>query len=164
MVAVSNSSFVHGSAGVDEVTDAVLSASRVLVAISSRSLTAAGEVTLAQYRALVVLQSRGPQSAQNLASELGVAASTATRMGDRLVAKGLIRREAAVEDRREVRLLITPAGAGIVADVSRHRRRDLRRIVSAMPERDRATLVRALESFNRSAGEVPEGDWYLGWA
>jgi DNA-binding MarR family transcriptional regulator len=149
--------------GVDEVTDAVLSASRVLVAISSRSLSGTGEVTLAQYRALVVLQSRGPQSAQTLASELGVAASTATRMCDRLVAKGLIQRDAAVESRREVRLVITPTGAGIVAAVSRRRRRELRRIVSAMPERDRATLVRALESFNRAAGEIPEGDWYLGW-
>lgn len=141
----------------------MLSASRALIAIASRSLADAGTVTIAQYRALVVLQSRGPQSAQQLATELGVAPSTATRMCDRLVAKELIAREAAAQNRREVRLMITPAGAEVVGAVSRRRRRDLRRIVSAMPERDRAALVRALESFNRAAGEVPEDDWYLGW-
>jgi DNA-binding MarR family transcriptional regulator len=155
---------VHESSGVDEVTDAVLSASRVLVAVASRSLAGNENVTLAQYRTLVVLQSRGPQSAQNLAAELGVAPSTVTRMCDRLVGKGLVKREAVAENRREVRVLGTPAGADIVGAVSRRRRRELRRIVSAMTDRERGTLVRALESFNQAAGEVPEDDWYLGWS
>jgi DNA-binding MarR family transcriptional regulator len=155
---------VHESSGVDEVTDAVLSASRVLVAVASRSLAENENVTLAQYRTLVVLQSRGPQSAQNLAAELGVAPSTVTRMCDRLVGKGLVKREAVAENRREVRVLVTPAGADIVGAVSRRRRRELRRIVSAMTDRERGTLVRALESFNQAAGEVPEDDWYLGWS
>jgi DNA-binding MarR family transcriptional regulator len=155
---------MHRSSGVDEVTDAVLSASRVLVAVASRSLAENENVTLAQYRTLVVLQSRGPQSAQNLAAELGVAPSTVTRMCDRLVAKGLVKREAVAENRREVRVLVTPAGADIVGAVSRRRRRELRRIVSAMTDRERGTLVRALESFNQAAGEVPEDDWYLGWS
>jgi hypothetical protein len=33
-----------------------------------------------------------------------------------------------------------------------------------MTDRERGTLVRALESFNQAAGEVPEDDWYLGWS
>ncbi len=150
--------------GVEDVTDALLSASRSLVAVASRSLAPMGAVTLPQYRALVVLQSRGPQSAQHLATELGVAPSTATRMCDRLVAKHLIEREPFAGDRREVRLRVTRAGRAIVTDVSRRRRRELRKIVTAMPARDRAALVRALESFNRASGEVPEDRWYLGWA
>jgi DNA-binding MarR family transcriptional regulator len=154
---------MHEPAGVDEVTDAVLSASRALVAIASRSLAETETVTIAQYRALVVLQSRGPQSAQQLAAELGVAPSTATRMCDRLVAKDLIARDAVAGNRREVRLMVTAEGAEVVGAVSRRRRRELRKIVSAMPERDRTALVKALESFNRSADEVPENDWYLGW-
>lgn len=159
---MSGSSGSRGSGSVDEVTDAVLTASRALVAIASRSLADAGAVTVAQYRALVVLQSRGPQSAKQLAVELGVAASTVTRMCDRLVVKDLIRRDAA-EDRREVRLMVTSAGAEIVGAVSRRRRRELRKILSSMPARDRVALVSALESFNRATGEVPEDDWYLGW-
>jgi DNA-binding MarR family transcriptional regulator len=155
---------MHETDGVVEVTDALVSASRSLVAVASRSLAPLGTVTIAQYRTLVVLQSRGPQSAQHLAAELRVAPSTATRMSDRLVAKGLIEREPSPEDRREVRLGVTSAGAEIVRDVSRRRRRELQTIVSAMPARERAALVRALESFNRASGEVPEDDWYLGWA
>ena len=51
------------------LVDAVLSASRVFVAIAARSLAdAAEEVTLAQYRTLVVLASRGPQTLAGLAA------------------------------------------------------------------------------------------------
>lgn len=45
---------------VDAVTGAVLTASRLLVAVSARSLSAAGErVTLPQFRMLLVLSTRG---------------------------------------------------------------------------------------------------------
>lgn len=150
---------------VDAITDAVLGASRVLVAVASRSLAeVAGAVTLPQYRALVVLQSRGPQPAHVLASELKIAPSSVTRLGDRLVAKGLIIREPFEGNRRELRLRVTAEGAAIVASVSRRRRAELRSAVSAMPDDDRQQLVRVLEAFTRAAGEVPEDDWYLGWA
>jgi hypothetical protein len=70
--------------------DAVLTASRSMVAVATRSLGAAAEeTTIAQYRALVVLASRGPRRIADLAEALDVAPSTAGRMGDRLVRKGL---------------------------------------------------------------------------
>jgi DNA-binding MarR family transcriptional regulator len=156
---------VQSDPDVDAITDAVLGASRVLVGVASRSLAAAAEeVTLPQYRALVVLQSRGPQPAHVLASELQIVPSSVTRLCDRLVAKGLIAREPLEGNRREVRLQVTSEGAKIVASVSRRRRRALRSVVSTMDADDRQDLVRVLEAFNRAAGEVPEDDWYLGWA
>ena len=55
-------------AGAD-VVDAVLAASRTLVAVTEQSLgSAAEDTTLAQYRALVVLASRGPQRMVDLAA------------------------------------------------------------------------------------------------
>ncbi|HVA08798.1 MAG TPA: MarR family transcriptional regulator, partial [Acidimicrobiales bacterium] len=64
----------------DPVVDAVLSASRVLVAIAARSLSdVAEEVTLTQYRTLIVLASRGPQNLAGLAEAVGVTSATATR-------------------------------------------------------------------------------------
>ena len=97
----------------EPVVDAVIGASRALVAIAARSLAAAGdEVTLPQYRALVVLASRGPQRVVDLAGVLDVTASTATRMCDRLVRKGLIRRQRQPSDRRSVRMSISAAGPG----------------------------------------------------
>ena len=102
--------------GADEAAvDAVLTASRTMVAVATMSLgTAAEETTIAQYRALVVLASRGPQRLVDLAGALGVMPSTAGRMCDRLVRKGLIRRHRARADRRAVQLSITAAGRDVV--------------------------------------------------
>ena len=77
--------------GGDELVDAVLGASRALVAVAARSLaTVADDVTLAQYRVLIELAARGPQRLADLASALAVERSTATRMCDRLVRKRLV--------------------------------------------------------------------------
>ena len=95
--------------------EAVLTASRAMIAVATRSLGAAAEeTTIAQYRTLVVLASRGPQRMVDLAGALGVAPSTAGRMCDRLVRKGLIRRQRARTDRRAVLVSITPAGRIVV--------------------------------------------------
>ena len=76
-----------------DLVDALLSASRAMVALAARSLADLdAEVTLPQFRALVVLASRGPQRVVDISAELGVNASTGTRMCDRLVRKTLIRR------------------------------------------------------------------------
>src|SRR5436305_2945654 len=100
MVAAYNGCTMQAS-DLDAVTDAVLRASRALVAVAARSVVGAGEdVTLAQYRALVVLRSRGPQTMQALSAALGVVPSTGTRMGDRLVRKGLVQRQSSAQDRR----------------------------------------------------------------
>ena len=76
-----------------DAVDAVLTASRSLIAVATRSLGAAAEETaIAQYRALVMLASRGPQRIVDLAAALGVAPSTAGRMPEdaqRAVAEAL---------------------------------------------------------------------------
>lgn len=148
----------------DPLVDAVLTASRVLVAVAARSLSGIDEdVTLAQYRTLVVLASRGPQNSASLAAFLGVTASTATRMCDRLIRKGFIRRRAARQDRREVRLALTDAGRRIVDEVTRVRRAELAPILAGVPPRERVELIRALRHLSDAAGEVPDQDWAMGW-
>ena len=118
----------------DSVVDAVLSASRVLVAVAARSLAdIAEEVTLTQYRTLVVLASRGPQNVASLATHLGVAPATATRMCDRLVRKRLITRTHERGDRRSVRLALTASGRSLVDTVSERRRREIEVLLDAVP-------------------------------
>ncbi|NJC71219.1 MarR family transcriptional regulator [Planosporangium thailandense] len=147
-----------------EVVEALLTASRAIVALAARSLAGLDvEVTLPQFRTLVVLAERGPQRAADVASELRVNPSTGTRMCDRLVRKGLIRRTRATGDRRVVRLALTPAGRALVEEVTRRRREDLSRIVAAMPAQGNAVLVQGLRSFALAAGELPEDEWWLGW-
>ncbi len=148
----------------NEITDAVLYASRVLVAVAARSLAGvADQVTLPQYRALVVLAAKGPQSLRELAEVLDVHTSTATRMCDRLVRKRLVRRRQSRQDRREVVLDLTPPGRDLVVEVTGRRRSEIARIVARVPRDQRHALVSALTAFGRAAGEVPEQSWSLGW-
>jgi DNA-binding MarR family transcriptional regulator len=148
----------------DSVVDAVLSASRVLVAVAARSLAdVAEEVTLTQYRTLVVLASRGPQNLVGLADAVGVAPATATRMCDRLVRKDLIRRRTERDDRRQLRVALTAKGRSLVDAVTGRRRQEIARIMSEIPVEQLAVLVQALGRFASAAGEVPEQDWTTGW-
>lgn len=149
---------------VDRLTDAALTASRALVAIAARSVASvADDVTLPQFRALVVLASRGPQPPHALADELGVVPSTVTRMCDRLERKGLVARSSHPTNRRELSVALTEAGRSVVDEVTRSRRLELRRVLSRLPAAERGAVVDAFEAFARAAGEVPEQGWYLGW-
>ena len=148
----------------DDLVDALLSASRAMVALAARSLADLdADVTLPQYRALVVLASRGPQRVVDISAELGVNPSTGTRMCDRLVRKSLIRRYRSASDRREVRLTLSPAGRHLVQEVTRRRREELVRLVDTMPRTWHKPVISALRSLADTAGEVPEKEWWLGW-
>ena len=147
-----------------DVADAILGASRALVAVAARSLAAVqDEVTLPQYRLIVVLCERGPSTMGQLVEELGCSASTATRLCDRLVAKGLVSRTDREENRREVEVEATKAASTLVAAVTRRRRAEIERIVEAIPERQRPPLVAAFRAFSDAAGEVPDQAWATGW-
>ncbi len=143
--------------------DGVLAASRALVAIATRSLGAAAEeTTIAQYRALVVLASRGPQRMTDLAAALGVVPSTAGRMCDRLVRKGLIRRTRARADRRSVQVSITAAGRRVVDEATARRRALIAEVLARLPAGLQQDVAQALLSFAAAAGEVPDSQWPAG--
>ena len=142
--------------------DAVLAASRTLIAVATRSLGAAAEeTTIAQYRALVVLASRGPQRMVDLAGALGVAPSTAGRMCDRLVRKGLFRRTRARADRRAVHVSLTAAGRQVVDQATIRRRALIAGILERLPPRRQHAVAAALSVFASAAGEIPDSQWPL---
>jgi DNA-binding MarR family transcriptional regulator len=141
---------------VDAVTDAVLTASRLLVAISARSITAVDDtITLPQFRLLVVLHTNGPLKHAVLAERLGVSPSTASRMVDRLAGAGMVRRQTSETSRREVTLRLTSEGGQVVRQVTSRRRREITKIVTQLPEPERAGLIAALTSFAQAGGEPP---------
>src|SRR5690348_6450142 len=140
---------------VDALTGAVLTASRLLVAISARSLAAVEErVTLPQFRMLVVLAGAGEMKLITLAERLAVNPSTAMRMIDRLTSAGLTRRRVNPANRRETLLCLTDAGRQIVDDVTARRRGEIATIVARMPPAQRTGLVSALRAFTE-AGQEP---------
>lgn len=145
---------------VDTITEAVLTASRLLMAVSARSIAAVDDsITIPQFRLLVVLEARGPSKLVTLAEQLGVNPSTATRTVDRLVATGLVSREANPASRRELVVALTDKGASAVREVTERRRAELGRIVGRMPLDARDGMVRVLTAFTE-AGEEPPASRY----
>jgi DNA-binding MarR family transcriptional regulator len=150
--------------GADASTDAVLVASRALVGIAARSLAAVEDtVTLVQYRALVLLASRGEMNVGTLAGALGLHQSTATRLCDRLVGKGLVDRSHPAKSRREVFIALTSSGQALVRAVNARRRTEIAKIMARMPSVRRALLADAFSEFANAAGELPDDAWKLGW-
>lgn len=151
-------------AELDAVTDAVLLSSRALVAVASRSIAAVDEsVTLPQFRALVVLdRAEAGLNVGELAHELRIQPSTATRLCDRLVRRRLARRRVNPVNRREVNMMLTAAGRDLVAEVTRRRRREIASIMAKVPAVQRMAIVDALTAFREAAGEddvVPPVPW-----
>jgi DNA-binding MarR family transcriptional regulator len=152
---------------VDELVTAVLTASRVLVGVSARSLSGVEDaVTVTQFRTLVVLDGQGPINLNRLSELLDVTPSTAMRMIDRLLAAGLVTRSENPANRREVQLGLTSPGRQLVQQVTAKRRREITRIVTSMPATQRSGLITALRAFAEAAGEpLPRsaGNNPLGW-
>lgn len=142
----------------DAITDALLSASRLLVAISARSIADVDDtLTFPQFRTLVILRTRGPVNLATLAGLLDVTPSTAGRMVDRLVDAGLIDRRPHPESRRELIAELSARGRDTVDAVTAKRRAEIAAIVATMPPAERHGLVRALSAFTEAGGELPVG-------
>ena len=139
---------------VDAITDALLTASRLLVAVSAQSIANVDEtLTIPQFRTMVILSARGPVNLATLAGLLDVAPSTVGRMADRLVAAGLIDRQPHPDSRRELVVELTAHGLDVVAAVTGHRRQRIAEVVRKMPPRERHGLVRALTAFTEAGEE-----------
>lgn len=153
-----------GPAATDELVTAVLTASRVLVAVAARSLAEHNEsVTITQFRTLVVLANQPDLTLNQLADHLGVNASTAMRMINRLLKAELVSRRENPDDRREILLALSDAGRDIVDTVTNRRRAEINRIVTAMPAAHRTELVAALHAFAEAAGEPDASASTLDW-
>lgn len=149
---------------IESAADALLDASRALVAVAARSLADVDDVTLPQFRALVLLTQAATVTVGDLAEALDIHPSTATRLCDRLDRKALIRRHPGVSaDRRETTVTLTAKGRRLVGRVTDRRRRDLAAIAAAMAPKDREHAIESLTAFAQAAGELPVVDPF-GWA
>ena len=146
-------------------TDAVLAATRVLVGVAARSVAAVEDLLgVNQFRALVIIASRGPMHSAALAEAMGVHPSNATRTCDRLVATGFLERRESPVDRRHLSLTLTRKGHRLVDGVTLRRRAAINEILARMPTSGRHQLAEVLNQFTEAGGEPPEKDlWSAGW-
>ncbi|WP_432168825.1 MarR family winged helix-turn-helix transcriptional regulator [Streptomyces sp. 1222.5] len=142
----------------EDVTLAVMAASRLIVALSARALAAVDvPLTLPQLRSLVALHTCGPIKLAAMAATLGVTSSTALRMAERLEALNLIDRRVNPDNRREVVLRLTGTGEDLVEGVLARRRTEIRSLVERLPARERAGLVPALRALTAAAAGLDLG-------
>lgn len=157
----------RGTTDVDELVTALLTASRVLVGVSARSLAEVQDtLTVTQFRVLVVLRGHGETRLNRLAERLGVGPSTALRTVDRLIAAKLVTRRENELDRREVVIELTGGGRDLVDQVTERRRTAIREIVELMPHPQAGLLVDALTGFAAAADEPTaalDAATALGW-
>ncbi|WP_433616492.1 MarR family winged helix-turn-helix transcriptional regulator [Dactylosporangium sp. CA-139114] len=147
----------------EALVSALLAVSRTMVALTARNLAELEvDVTLPQYRALVILAGE-PHRSTDLAAELGVAASTLTRMCDRLCQKGLVHRFQRDGNRRTIWLGLTPSGRDTVGAVMEARRAELHRIVQEAGLTASGRTLRLLHRFVLAGGELLDDDWWQCW-
>ena len=133
--------------------EAVMRAADTLLRVVARSVAEVEDVVnTPQLRVLVLIHTRGPQNLGGVAAELGVHASNATRICDRLVAADLLARKEDPADRRYVRLELTAKGHALVESVLDHRRQAIAEVIGKMPSGRRPALAAALEAFAAAAG------------
>ena len=108
-------------------------------------------ITAAQYNVLRVLRGAGPDGLPTLAiaERLIEESPGITRMLDRLQAKGLIRRERGLEDRRLVRCRLTERGRALLAELDPLVVSADDDILKALGPRQQRQLVKLLETVCR---------------
>ncbi|WP_295101821.1 MarR family winged helix-turn-helix transcriptional regulator [uncultured Microbacterium sp.] len=137
-----------------DATDAVLHASRALLGVVARSIAPAlDQVSLPQFRVLVVLTATGPLRMGALAERIGAQPSTFSRTVDRMVTNGWLARAANENSRREVLVRATPEGQQLVDRVTERRSEELRAILAVLTETEQKEIAAALRAFATAAGE-----------
>ncbi len=138
----------------DDAAEQTLLASRALLGVVARSIEPAlEEVSLPQFRVLVLLTAHGPLRSGAVADRMGIHPSTFSRNADRLVAAGWVRRVEDPESRLSVLVEPTPRARELVARVTAARRERIVEILSAMAPQDRDRLTQVLGAFAAAAGE-----------
>jgi DNA-binding MarR family transcriptional regulator len=123
----------------------------LLAVLDAARLAQSPAVPPAQLRVLTIVARNRHTNMSRLAEALDVVPSSASRLCDRLEATGMLRRVPDPRDRREVRLLLTPAARHMLDDLRERRRAALAEVLERMSPGGRQDLVRALAAFDAAA-------------
>ena len=128
---------------------------QALVGITTQSLDALdGAVTVSQFRLLRTLDGLGRVPSSTLASALRTAASSVTRLVDRLEAAGFVARGSDANSRSIVTVEVTAAGHAVVSDVLSRRHSLLQAVLDAMDPDEREHTAIAAARFAQLATDA----------
>lgn len=112
------------SRSISERIERLVSAAVGITAAALAESEGGSDLTLPQWRALVLLEQRGPLRVTDLASEMGTSLPSASRLIRRIERRGLVTTERDEADRRATLVRLTPRGdasISAVMDARRHR-------------------------------------------
>ena len=142
------------SAAASAAAAAVEEASLALVEMTLSGLAKAKDVSTLQLRMLLVVDRHSPLNLSALAEHLDLSVPSASRLVDRMVEAGLVRRSTAEHSRREVALGLTLRGRRALEALRRERREAITQVLQQMAATDRDALVAGLASFATAADEA----------
>lgn len=146
--------------GKTKSADTMAELSRMIVPLSQvlHHASGAGDVIerarmpVRQLQALVVLSEHGPLAVGELGRKLGIAASTATELNDRLVAASRTERVQGRRDRRKCLIRATDRGLKEADDYRRKVEKSLQRRLGKLGPSEREELLRSFHSIIRILG------------
>jgi DNA-binding MarR family transcriptional regulator len=128
---------------------------QALVGITTQSLDALdGAVTVSQFRLLRTLDGLGRVPSSTLATALSTAASSVTRLVDKLEAAGFVTRGSDAHSRSIVTVEVTDAGHTVVEHVLTRRHALLQAVLDAMDPAERADAAIVAGRFAQLAGDA----------
>jgi DNA-binding MarR family transcriptional regulator len=129
---------------------------QALVGITALSLDALDEttVTVSQFRLLRTLDGLGRVPSSRLATALGTAASSVTRLVDKLVTAGYVARGSVEHSRSIVTVEVTEAGREVVTTVLERRHALLEAVLDTMTAAERDQAAAAATRFAELAGDA----------
>jgi DNA-binding MarR family transcriptional regulator len=130
------------------------SASIPLVEMTFSALSTSSRLTVLQARVLLAIHEHGSTNLQDLAVQLGVSTSSASRVVDRLVVAGLLSRGSAPHSRREIALSLTARGGRVLEGFHARRRKAIHAVLTELSEQDQDALVSGLQAFTLAASGV----------
>jgi len=104
------------------------------------------DLTSSQIKVLISFYGREFYTMTELSRAHGVSVSTMTSMADRLLHSGLIERERDTEDRRVVRVRLSPQGKKTVDYVMKVRRRELEKFLSELSDEEIYKFAGSIEN------------------
>ncbi|HQA08647.1 MAG TPA: MarR family transcriptional regulator [Syntrophomonadaceae bacterium] len=106
-------------------------------------------ITIVQSWVLFYLSDQDGSSLKDIAAAVQLDSPVVTGLIDRLVKEGLVVREEDPEDRRSLKISLTPRGREVVAEIAPTVVEYNQRIRSIIPDNDAYAFERALEALER---------------
>jgi MarR family 2-MHQ and catechol resistance regulon transcriptional repressor len=146
----------QGTAAEEAALDAYIKLMRAAESVTTRAHVVLPDgVTLTQFSALEALLHRGPLYQSELATKLLKSGGNLTLVVDNLERDGLVTRERDPEDRRYVKVSLTPKGRKFITDLFPKLVVSLTREFSVLTRSDQATLARLCRQLG--LGSKPAG-------